>query len=403
MSTTLERLGEPYFFEVDTEALNLGVPTPRLDVSQRTRVRAVDGMQKEALVTSSESGKTWRLVSDEGEYLDGADVAPAPLAFMTTGMVSSFATELLALADDRGVDLRDLTLVQDNYYTMNGSAFRGTMEGGALPVDLTVRADADVDDDELRSLVERAVEMAPIHGLMTEARHSRFKLALGGVELTPDGVTELDGSMLADPGPTFERLSYDADRRDPPLLHRTGRTTEPLPEADQKYTSGEGSSLEAEQDRLLHVRGVCTLRDDGLKHVEVKLFSPIGTVFELLSEEPAGRGGRGRAPDAGTYVAAGLGFCFMTQFGRYADIVRKELSEYRIVQDTHFSAGGATGGTGDPGRAEPVETHVFLDSPEGEGFAREVLDMSEQTCFLHAFCRTDLDGPSVTVERTGGG
>ncbi len=60
------------------------------------------------------------------------------------------------------------------------------------------------------------------------------------------------------------------------------------------------------------------------------------------------------------------------------------------MQDIHFSPGGASGGTGQPGSADPVETHVYLDSSEGIESAQTILDMSEQTCFLHAFCRTDL-------------
>jgi len=50
-------------------------------------------------------------------------------------------------------------------------------------------------------------------------------------------------------------------------------------------------------------------------------------------------------------MSAGIGFCFMTQFGRYAEIVRKELSAYRVVQDTYFSLGGASGGNGQRGTA----------------------------------------------------
>jgi hypothetical protein len=80
----------------------------------------------------------------------------------------------------------------------------------------------------------------------------------------------------------------------------------------------------------------------------------------------------------------------MTQFGRFVSMMKKDLEEYRIVQDTHFSLGGASGGTGVAGTADPVETHVYLKTSEDEDFAREILDISEQTCFLHAFCRTDM-------------
>jgi hypothetical protein len=80
----------------------------------------------------------------------------------------------------------------------------------------------------------------------------------------------------------------------------------------------------------------------------------------------------------------------MTQLGRYARITRKDLRDYRIAQDTHFSLGGATGDTGRAGEAESVETHVDLISGDDDAFAQTALAMSEQTCFLHALCRTDV-------------
>jgi hypothetical protein len=55
----------------------------------------------------------------------------------------------------------------------------------------------------------------------------------------------------------------------------------------------------------------------------------------------------------------------MTQLGRFAKIVGRRLEGYRIVQDTRLAAG----------RADPVETRVFLDTPEDEAFAREVVDV----------------------------
>jgi hypothetical protein len=73
-----------------------------------------------------------------------------------------------------------------------------------------------------------------------------------------------------------------------------------------------------------------------------------------------------------------------------ASMEQLDLPSYSIVQDTHFSLGGASGGTGKAGEADPVETHVHLNTTESDDLARDMLDVSEQTCFLHAFCRTDL-------------
>ena len=391
MATTspLEALGYPLFFAVADA--DLAAPIPRLDLAHRTRIRHLEGMQKEALVTGRD-GTTWRLVSDEGEYLDGQDVAPCPLAFMATGMASGYANAVESLAAERGVDLHGLEVVTDHFYTMTGSALRGDMTGGALDPEVEVRVGADVDAAIVESLVEDAVAAAPVTALLDGVLENEFTLTVNGEPVEVDRVSQLDAEPLADEADLFEDVPRADEVQDPPLTHHTGETTEEFTGARSKYTRGESSSLASEQDRVLPLRGVCTRRGDGLRSVHVKLYSPQGSIFELIAEGPDGAG---RAPDPTTYVAAGLGFCFMTQFGRYADIVGTELSDYRIVQDTHLAA-GVPGES--PPRAESVETHVFLRTPEGEAFARDVLDMSEQTCFLHALCRTDLDGPNVAVE-----
>jgi hypothetical protein len=48
-----------------------------------------------------------------------------------------------------------------------------------------------------------------------------------------------------------------------------------------------------------------------------------------------------------------------------------DLPSYSIVQDTHFSLGGASGGTGRAGMADPVETHVHLNTEEPDEIARD--------------------------------
>jgi hypothetical protein len=54
-------------------------------------------------------------------------------------MVSSYMTEITALAQLRGIRIDHIRLMQDNYYTMVGSALKGTMTGGAKNVELTAQ------------------------------------------------------------------------------------------------------------------------------------------------------------------------------------------------------------------------------------------------------------------------
>ena len=381
----LVQSGKPRFFKVDDNA-DIGFSSPDIRMGEAIRlcVRSLSGMQKEALVTSARTGAAWRLASDEGAYLAGLDEAPCPLAFLTTGMVSSYMNEILALARMRGQTIDDIRLIQDNYYTMEGSALRGTMVGGARNVDLTAFIASDAPWEDLNRLLLDATAASPLNGLMRGSKESLFTLSHNGRAIETDRALPLGRPAEPDPGDHFD-AAQPAPGAWSALIRRGGMT----PKAEHSVTLA-NDSLSDWQKRLLHVRAICTLRDDGVKQIEQQLFNPHGSIFHFLSDEAPENGGKGLAPDASSYISAGIGFCFMTQLGRYAAITKSGLENYRIIQDTHFSLGGASGGTGKAGKADPVETHLYMDSSEDDAFARKALDMSEQTCFLHAFCKADL-------------
>ncbi|MBN7797600.1 OsmC family protein [Parahaliea mediterranea] len=383
---TIGACGLPPFFEVaNPSEMGISAPENRKGDALRTFIHSLSGFQKEALVTSARTGATWRLVSDEGAYLNGHDAAPCPLAFLTTGMISSYMNEILALARKQNVEIRKLKLIQDNYYTMKGSMLKRTMIGGAEPVELTVEIDCGLDDGELGTFLANAIHASPLNGLMREQLDSLFKLSKNGQELPTARVAEMKAPLLRNPVELVDTVA--AKFSDLTLLESVG----PTPKKDvAKGTSESGSSLASEQDRRLNIGAIATLREDGIKEIQQMTYSPYGTNFCLLSEEAPVNGGHGRAPDAYTYISAGIGFCFMTQFGRFVEILKLDLPKYQILQDTHFSLGGASGDTGKAGTADPVETHVYLETSEPDSMAQEMLDISEQTCFLHALCRSEL-------------
>jgi hypothetical protein len=385
MNNPLRDCGKPLFFKVANQhEIGFSAPKNRNGQSVRLAVRSLSVMQKEALVASSLTGSLWRLASDEGAYLAGLDEGPCPLSFLTTGMVSSYMEEILALATMRKIPIRGIKLIQDNYYTMKGSALKGTMTGGAKDVELEAQIDADADQHALQALVLDAVAASPLNGLMRGAKSSLFALVHNGRQVPLGNAKPIDSAVLPDPVDVFDRAQpMPGNWSD--LIVRNGMS----PKTQETVTLA-GDSLKDEQDRTLHVRGICTLRPDGIKHIEQQLFNPHGSIFYYLCEEGPQNGGHGRAPDAASYISAGIGFCFLTQLGRYAKIAKRNLGSYRMIQDTHFSLGGASGRTGKPGDADPVETTLYIESGENDDFARAALDMSEQTCFLHAFCRTDL-------------
>jgi uncharacterized OsmC-like protein len=347
----------------------------------RVLARALEGMQKEAVITTVPGGRPWRMVSDEGPYLNGTDLAPFPLAFFTVGLVNAYCAEIVGLAEARGIALRALELIQDNRYTMEGSAIRGDMKGGALPVELHVKIEADADAAALDKLIGAALARSPADALLRGAFNSEFAIekngmavSVGHVRAWPQaGKTDLSDAVFDAAAPAAGRVADDIIVK--------------LDSAQTMFNveGGAGSSLQSEQKRTLHVRGICTLQPDGLTQTRVQLFKPIGSNFRFICDINASGEGA-RAPSPLGYLAAGVAFCFLTQVGRYAHIVKRRLERYTIAQDIEFGLPAAD----TKPAANPVRSYVALSADVDDETARRIVDMGEQTCFLHAACRTPL-------------
>lgn len=381
--------GVPLFFKVAPGAEGLPhPPRPRLGTAVRMVARGLSVMQKEALVVSSRTGLTWRLSSDEGAYLDGHDEAPPPLAFVSVALSASCLSEVEELARQRGSVLDGVTLVTDIWYSMAGSTTRGTMVGRPEDIRIEAIAPSERARATLATYLADAVTASTINALFRGALVNGFTLSHNGVALEGLGVETLPGPALPDPLPAFAHAA-PAPGAWRELLVNTGQTSPRYPESH-----GLGPDwLTDGKARMVRLRAIATRRPDGLCEVEHHLCNPQGTIFRFLVDET------GRAPDAETFLAAGIGFCFLTQFGRYAKAMKRDIHDCRLVQDLHLSAAGATGGTGLSAEAAPLETHVHLHAPQDEGFARDALIMAEQSCYLHALCRMPMK-PRLRVSRT---
>ena len=116
-------------------------------------------------------------------------------------------------------------------------------------------------------------------------------------------VAAYDRDSSSDPAPAFDQLkSLDKSANQPEIIVKL-KTAETVFGVD----GGARSSLKATQKRTLHVRGIGTLREVGLKEVNVQLFKPIGNTFRFLSQEPEESGGEGTAPPSLTYLSVGVG------------------------------------------------------------------------------------------------
>jgi len=375
---TIESQGYPLVFSV---ANDRKASSKRADqVIVRAEVRCLEGMQKEAVIRVG-SGRTWRMVSDEGPYLNGTDLAPFPLAFFTAGMQFSFLSQLLQSARARSIAIASVTQSQDNFYSMGGSFLRGDATGGAMPAQVEVSIESDADPDDVLSLVKMAVASSGPQALMRDTLTNVFALRHNGKRCDVDGL-KASGSAH-EKAPVFEGVTPDAAHPD-----ADGIITK-VSQAEKVHgvEGGAGSSLKTEQKRTLHVHGKARVTDGMAMETDVELFKPIGSSFRFLCDEGPDNGGAESAPPPLAYVSAGVGFCYMTQLGRYAHILGKPLSSYSLIQENAFAFQGSVAQSTRSVTAQPTDTHVFIDSDEDDDVAADFVRTGERTCFLHAAMR----------------
>jgi uncharacterized OsmC-like protein len=178
---------------------------------------------------------------------------------------------------------------------------------------------------------------------------------------------------LSDPAELFDDI-HTLSNGDATLIKKSAGVAE---------SQGSAVGLGAEQKRVVHVRSEGSIRQDGLKCIDVQCIQPAGSRFQMLSDNSKATGGQERAPSGLAYLSAGVAFCFMTQIGRYAQITKQQLGGYRIIQDTAFRFSRDH----EP-QAFAVECLVCLDTDEPGDKSIQLVRMAEQTCYIHAAYRT---------------
>jgi len=362
-------------FRVDPNGMNLqALAHTDGTVRIRTIARVLAGMQKEAIIQYGPTGTVWRVVCDEGPWLNGTDLAPFPLAFFAAGVAASMMSEILGEARDRNVRVDSLSLVQDNFFTMEGSALKGTMAAGVQPMQVEISASGDGSAADFENIAETAVRSrSPAECCLREVLTSGFAVRANNEELAWPGRPAGAVAALSDPADLFGNVH--------PLSN--GGTTLISKSAGSAESEGHAVGLRAEQKRVVHVRTEGSIRKDGLKSLHVRCIQPQGSRFRMLSDDSGLTGGQERAPSGLAYLSAGVAFCFMTQIGRYAQITKQQLNGYRIIQDTAFRLARDH----DPD-AFAVGTLVCLDTDEPRENSIQLVRMAEQTCYIHAAFRT---------------
>lgn len=351
--------------------------TPSRDVF-KVEARTMGGHQKEVLVSEGEGGTVWRLTSDEGAILKGSDLAPFPLAFYNAGLHADFVKRALQIARSKEITLAIDSVNLTNQYYFQGSFFSGTGKGSAEAVTVHVNARSNYSREKVQEILDLAIIASPAHATLAYAQRNTFALYVNGRRCPVIRVSSSLASDETDPfkahnsipvplretddmSTIIERIALEGNSMPLPLLPSEGRVQIVIP--------GASSPIDA----------------DGL--IATTVTPRAGHAFRITCNESSNSGS---APTGLACIAASIAFCYMTQFTRYIEHRKHKVRAIRFVQTLPFTLTGNALDGSLIGGLEPVDTHVFLNADEPDEVLQNLLEVAENTCYLHAALRSTL-------------
>jgi uncharacterized OsmC-like protein len=380
-TTPLERSPYPLAF-VAAGGHDLPEPGQQpLEVAFRCEVMGLGGYQKEGLVEDLATGRTWRLACDEGTYLHGADMAPAPLMHWGAGLHADLTTRIARATLDSGLPLGALEVTVTQGFGAKGSLVRGEAQAQVYGLSCSVRIETDAEDAIVNKLVATAVGSSPAFAAMRNAIPGVFALYTNGRRTPVEGVPQSTQPPQADP---FLRHATRPEPEDP-----SDDTSDLLTRRmiDSNWTL----ELPDDQDDAVQWRIHASGHYDpgtGLVFSEVGFPGGGGASAWTFFSDDTNR----RAPHPLAYFSIGTAFCYHTQLARYAHIRRLPVEAPRLTQTTRFAITGTTA------TADPVDTQVFINGTVDPGQSHSLLNAAANICYAHRALSLPVD-PAVSTSR----
>jgi uncharacterized OsmC-like protein len=399
LSTTGENTETPIVFPVaPNEALSIasrGLPEQRDYFGWRVLVRALSGLQKEALAFDPD-GRAWRLASDEGVQLGGEEEYPCPLEYLSMGAAFSLLVQMEKLAERHDININSLRVGIDNAYSVDGSVLQGTVLSTAAPAAYGVHLETDAAAKVVQQLVQSAMASSPAEAYLRQTLTNVFDLHMNGERGDLPDVQQAEGSLEPQMWqPLAELAVTPAVAGAADLVNREAS----MPEGFCAETETL-SAVQIEQHGEISVHAEAHLTADMAMEGLVQQCKPLVTGFRCRSAFPRLAGPRPAAPPPLAYLLTGMATCYITQLMRFAHLTKMPLKSAFIVQDNAFRRSGSAADWSRGIEAGPVGTHVFLETDGNEIQAQQAVAVAERMCFVHAIMRAALPS-TVQIWRNG--
>lgn len=322
-------------------------------------VVGVNHYHKEGLVTEKETDNAWWMVSDEGAYMGGTEMGPAPLMYWLAGLEASLTAGIVSAINERGESCSraEVSLRQD--YGISGSFSKGDAMGVGGPVTIEYSVESSLPVDELEPMVDAIVQANGELNLCRNQIGSLFSLYSNGRHSVLPEIPQAPPKSEKDPFRRHaERPARSNELTEKLLVKREPGNLEPRTPLGQENDGRTWFSLTS--------TGAYNFGKSVVESV-TELSGSHSPRWRIVSD-PAGR----VAPSPGAVISIGIAFCFHTQLARFAKVRKMEIENPRLLQLSEWSDGQPL-----------VETHVFVNGHQGEEAASSLVTTSMNTCYAH--------------------
>jgi uncharacterized OsmC-like protein len=348
-----------------------GGDAPHGEERYRCEVMGLSGLQKEGLVEDLTTGRTWRLASDEGAYLNGTDLAPAPLMHWAAGVLADIAESILLAARTEGVTMSALEVASTQEFGLDGSFVKAQAVAMAGDLALVISVSADASDQQVDAIVARGLRASSAAGGVTSAVEGTLALSVNGRV-----------SVIESPAAEQDAVAEHARAEQDPFRRYTGR---PAPEGGMTPTQAVVLKLDTFSDTMSRtgppvpgrIRFLVAAKTTWVPPTDRQTvfveFPGAGTAQWTIAYDPSGR----EAPSPGALFAIGAAFCFHTQLARLLKVQRVQLDAARLVQTSGVEERDGVA------RMSALGTVLFVSGRVDVDDASRIAIAAQRSCFAH--------------------
>lgn len=312
----------------------------------------------------------WHVIADEGASIDGHAFGPSPLSYYTTGVAANLHTQILRVAEVKGIELDNVKVEVLNKFRWND--MMSTNGAGFLDYTTTnIMIESDASQEIIHEIKELAMKAWTVGEALKNETVIKPTLVING-----DNWNRYQSS----PGTVLTDESFDGNFR---LSSITDTPKKPYyleqeikEDVDERFSFETMSNLEFE----IFAISESAENSDRPYLKKITISTPTPETWEIFSDEFIGANDHPLAPTSLEYFTVGTSLCLTSQMTLVSAMLGLDFTDYRVEQQMDYRQ-EAINTTEMLGYTDTVHSKVLIKSNESKERLDRFYNQALSLCF----------------------